>query len=95
LTGVPGRIALTALRAYKVFISPYFWGSCRFFPSCADYAAEAIEHHGLARGGWLAVCRLGRCHPFCTAGIDPVPLARSTPPESQRFETAASGEIAK
>jgi len=68
------RVALLLLRGYKVFISPYFWGSCRFLPSCADYAAEAIARHGLIRGGWLAARRLARCHPLCEAGHDPVPL---------------------
>jgi len=63
-----------ALRAYKLCISPYFRGSCRFLPSCADYAAEAIERHGVLAGGWLAACRLARCHPLCKAGHDPVPL---------------------
>lgn len=68
------RVALVALRAYKLCISPYFRGSCRFLPSCADYAAEAIEQHGVLRGSWLAARRLARCHPLCAAGLDPVPL---------------------
>jgi putative membrane protein insertion efficiency factor len=63
-----------ALRAYKLCISPYFRGSCRFLPTCADYAAEAIERHGFLRGAWLAAHRLARCHPLCAAGHDPVPL---------------------
>ena len=67
-------VALMALRAYKLCISPYFRGSCRFLPSCADYAAEAIDRHGVLRGGWLAARRLVRCHPLCAAGHDPVPL---------------------
>ena len=67
------RLALVVLRGYKVFISPYFRGSCRFLPSCADYAAEAIERHGVLRGGWLAARRLVRCQPLCAAGHDPVP----------------------
>ena len=69
------RVALMALRAYKFCISPYFRGSCRFLPSCADYAAEAVERHGVLRGGWLAARRLARCHPLCAAGHDPVPAA--------------------
>ncbi|MES1254324.1 MAG: membrane protein insertion efficiency factor YidD [Acidobacteriota bacterium] len=67
------RAALLALRGYKLLISPHFRGSCRFLPSCADYAAEAIDRFGLVRGGWLAARRLARCHPLCTAGHDPVP----------------------
>jgi uncharacterized protein len=73
LNAVFVRVALMALRAYKICISPYFTGSCRFLPSCADYAAEAIERHGVVQGGWLAVRRLARCQPLCAAGHDPVP----------------------
>ncbi|MFN8065174.1 MAG: membrane protein insertion efficiency factor YidD [Vicinamibacterales bacterium] len=61
------------MRGYKIFISPLFTGSCRFVPSCADYAAEAIRLHGLSHGSWLALKRLGRCHPLCAGGYDPVP----------------------
>jgi putative membrane protein insertion efficiency factor len=67
-------LALRLIRGYKIFISPYFRGSCRFLPSCADYAAEAIARHGVLRGGWLAVTRLVRCQPLCAAGHDPVPF---------------------
>ena len=66
-------MALRAIRGYKLLISPYFRGSCRFLPSCADYAAEAIGRFGVRRGGWLAARRLARCQPLCRAGIDPVP----------------------
>lgn len=65
--------ALMLIRGYKIFLSPYFAGSCRFLPSCADYAADAIGRHGLVRGGWLAAKRLARCHPACAGGHDPVP----------------------
>ena len=72
------RVCLAALRGYKVLISPYFRGSCRFLPSCADYAAEAIDRHGALRGIWLAARRLARCHPLCAAGHDPVPAPRGS-----------------
>jgi len=71
---VAARGALAVIRAYKRAISPYFRGSCRFLPTCADYAAVAIARHGVLRGGWLAARRLARCHPLCAAGHDPVPL---------------------
>jgi hypothetical protein len=71
---IGARSALLALRGYKLFISPYFRGSCRFLPSCADYAAEAVTRFGLVRGSWLAARRLARCHPLCAAGHDPVPV---------------------
>jgi putative membrane protein insertion efficiency factor len=70
---IPVRLSLFLIRGYKVLISPYFTGSCRFLPTCADYAAEAIARHGIVRGYWLAARRLVRCHPFCAAGYDPVP----------------------
>jgi len=66
-------LALALLRAYKVVISPLFTGCCRFHPSCADYAREAVELHGAGRGLWLAALRLSRCHPFGGHGVDPVP----------------------
>jgi len=67
-------VALRVLRAYKIVFSPQFAGSCRFLPSCADYAAEALARHGLLKGSWLAVRRLSRCHPLGAAGHDPVPF---------------------
>jgi uncharacterized protein len=73
---IAARLALAALRGYKAAISPYFRGSCRFLPTCADYAAIAIARHGFVYGTWLAVRRLARCHPLCAAGHDPVPLSR-------------------
>ena len=65
---------LKALQGYKRLISPFFRGSCRFLPSCADYMGEAVARHGAARGVWLGVGRLLRCQPLCRAGHDPVPM---------------------
>jgi putative membrane protein insertion efficiency factor len=74
--GLPARLVLAGLQAYKLVLSPLFFsGACRFLPSCSDYAREAVIRHGVVRGGWLAVRRLGRCHPLCEAGHDPVPEA--------------------
>ncbi|MGE3177861.1 MAG: membrane protein insertion efficiency factor YidD [Vicinamibacterales bacterium] len=78
---VPGgaaRVLLTALTVYKRLISPHFAGSCRFLPSCADYARDAVTIHGAWRGSWLAARRLARCHPLCAAGYDPVPPGRTS-----------------
>jgi len=69
------RLALGALRGYKRFISPIVPPSCRFTPTCSEYAAEAIEKHGILHGGRLAVLRLLRCGPWHPAGYDPVPSA--------------------
>lgn len=68
------RIVLIALlRFYKLAVSPLLGMRCRFYPSCSDYAREAIQYHGAARGSYLAVKRLCRCHPFSAGGFDPVP----------------------
>ena len=65
--------ALGLLRGYKVVISPFFTGSCRYYPSCADYMREALLLHGVRRGVWLGIRRLSRCHPLGGHGVDPVP----------------------
>ena len=61
------------LRGYKRFISPMLPHACRFVPTCSEYAMEAVERHGVIRGGLLAAGRLLRCQPFARAGFDPVP----------------------
>jgi len=61
------------IRTYQLFISPMLGPSCRYLPSCSDYAAEAIERHGPVAGTWLALRRLARCHPWGGSGCDPVP----------------------
>jgi uncharacterized protein len=68
------RTALIALiRLYQLAIAPLIPPSCRFFPSCSEYASEALQRHGSLRGLWLTTRRLCRCHPFCSGGHDPVP----------------------
>lgn len=68
------------LKGYRLFVSPLYGQVCRYHPSCSAYALEAVTVHGAMRGGWLAVRRLGRCHPWAAGGVDPVPPARSTSP---------------
>jgi putative membrane protein insertion efficiency factor len=68
------RLALVALlRLYKHLISPLLPPACRFYPSCSQYAAQAIEKHGALRGSILAAKRLARCHPLNPGGVDLVP----------------------
>ena len=62
-----------AIRGYRRFISPLLGQNCRYNPTCSAYALESISRYGSARGGWLAVKRIGRCHPFRDGGNDPVP----------------------
>jgi len=73
LTRMGEAAGLILIRFYQRWISPYTPPSCRFYPSCSAYAAQAVERYGLVRGGWLAVRRLLRCHPFHPGGHDPVP----------------------
>ncbi|NOX37894.1 MAG: membrane protein insertion efficiency factor YidD [Calditrichaeota bacterium] len=61
------------IKFYRLAISPFFPPSCRFYPSCSEYAQEAILKHGAIRGGWLSIKRIAKCHPFHPGGIDPVP----------------------
>jgi putative membrane protein insertion efficiency factor len=70
--------ALVALliRVYQWTVSPLLGPRCRFYPSCSHYAHEAVLRFGVLKGGWLAVQRLGRCHPWHPGGFDPVPLAQ-------------------
>ena len=72
------RLLLILLRAYKLGISPLLGQSCRFYPSCSDYAREAICEHGALRGSLMAGRRLCKCHPWHPGGFDPVPTLHST-----------------
>ncbi|MFN8454567.1 MAG: membrane protein insertion efficiency factor YidD [Anaerolineae bacterium] len=65
--------ALALIRFYKKFISPLLPPACRFQPTCSQYSYQAIDKYGLFKGGWLAIKRIGRCHPFHPGGYDPVP----------------------
>ncbi len=67
------RILLYAIRGYQYLLRPMLGSNCRFYPSCSDYAREAIERHGAAKGLFLAGRRVGRCHPWHPGGYDPVP----------------------
>lgn len=61
------------IRVYQYAISPMLGRSCRFYPSCSEYSIEALRRHGAIRGSWLALRRVGRCHPWHPGGHDPVP----------------------
>ncbi len=93
--GMPARVGLMALRFYKAYLSMLFAGQCRFVPSCSQYSYEAVERFGLARGSWLTLKRLLRCHPFSGKfGFDPVPdcCAQESDGASEHRHAAAVAE---
>jgi uncharacterized protein len=74
---VAARLLMLPIRAWRL-VSVHLTPRCRFHPSCSAYALEALERHGAGRGLWLAMRRVGRCHPWGGGGLDPVPNTRST-----------------
>ena len=70
---VPKHAAVFLIRLYQRFLSPLLRPTCRFTPTCSNYAVGAIEKYGIVHGGWLALKRIGRCHPWNPGGYDPVP----------------------
>ncbi|MDR1349303.1 MAG: membrane protein insertion efficiency factor YidD [Zoogloeaceae bacterium] len=66
-------LVLFFLRVYQYALSPFLGQNCRFYPGCSEYARQAVQKHGVLRGGWLSVKRLGHCHPWNPGGVDPVP----------------------
>lgn len=73
LKRLPSTVAIILIRIYKAVLSPILPQSCRFTPSCSTYALTSIERYGIIRGGWLAIKRIARCHPWNPGGHDPVP----------------------
>jgi hypothetical protein len=74
------------LRGYQLMLSPMLGQNCRFYPTCSNYAIEALRTHGAARGSWLAMRRVCRCHPWNEGGVDLVP-----PPRHKHSSTTACG----
>ena len=75
-------LAIKLVRAYQLLLSPVLGNSCRYFPTCSSYMIQAIELHGVFKGGWMGLRRIGRCHPWHEGGIDPVPGS----PEEAAYE---------
>ncbi len=69
-----GRLAAHLVRGYQLLVGPLLPPSCRFVPSCSEYAREVLECHGVAEGSWLGLRRIARCHPWNPGGYDPPPL---------------------
>ncbi|MBO0707239.1 MAG: membrane protein insertion efficiency factor YidD [Candidatus Dormibacteraeota bacterium] len=67
------RVVLVLIRVYQLTLSPLLGNSCRYEPSCSRYTYEAVQRYGWAKGSWMGVKRIARCHPFAKGGYDPVP----------------------
>jgi hypothetical protein len=82
-------VLIAIICGYRRLVSPLLGPRCRFAPTCSAYAVEALRVHGARRGGWLALRRIGRCHPFNAGGHDPVPPARSSSATMDRVSVPA------
>lgn len=92
VAGTPVRVVILSLiQLYQLTLSAWLGGQCRFYPSCSQYAREAIRVHGALRGSALATWRVLRCGPFTDGGFDPVPRAR---PEAVVYEGVIHGDHA-
>jgi hypothetical protein len=69
-------VLMGLVRGYQLLLSPMLGSSCRFEPTCSAYSLQALERHGAAAGTYLTLRRIGRCHPWCDGGLDPVPQTR-------------------
>ncbi|TAL41105.1 MAG: membrane protein insertion efficiency factor YidD [Salinibacterium sp.] len=70
----PRNACVAVLKVYRTAISPLYGDVCRYYPSCSQYATEAIQQHGAIKGSWLGLRRIARCHPWAEGGIDDVPV---------------------
>ncbi|MEM8578911.1 MAG: membrane protein insertion efficiency factor YidD [Pseudomonadota bacterium] len=75
----PAWVISLPIRAYRLIGSPWVGHYCRYQPTCSAYAMEALERHGALKGTWLALRRIGRCHPLGRSGYDPVPPKEDRP----------------
>ena len=87
LAFLPRRLLIGVVRGYRIVLSPWLGNACRFEPTCSVYAIGALERHGALAGSAMALGRIGRCHPWCAGGFDPVP---AEPPRLFRALLAAS-----
>ncbi len=72
------RLLIILVKGYRLLLSPWLGSSCRFEPTCSAYALQALQLHGAGKGSYLTLNRLGRCHPWCAGGLDPVPVPASS-----------------
>ncbi len=83
------HLLIGLIKAYRLLISPLYGQVCRYYPSCSAYALEAVQVHGSAKGSWLAIRRLARCHPWAPGGVDKVP------PRSSRRSCFSARPVSK
>lgn len=89
--GAPARLVLLGfIRLYRLTLSGWLGGQCRFYPTCSHYAEDAVRLHGAARGTGLAIWRIARCGPFTDGGVDHVPLPRERP---TAYDTVIPAEV--
>lgn len=90
------RVLIAPLRAYQRYVSAWRMPTCRYYPTCSAYAIEALETHGVFRGGWLAARRVLRCHPWHAGGHDPVPPAvgRDSARSDQKIRSRQESPVA-
>jgi putative membrane protein insertion efficiency factor len=93
LSSVGLWIALSLIALYRLGISPLLGPRCRFYPSCSEYGAQALERFGLMKGLWLTIRRLGRCHPFHAGGLDPVPESASASASQSASQSAHAKQL--
>ncbi len=86
--GIAARLGIALIRFYQIAISPALPSTCKYYPSCSEYALRAVTHRGLLRGSLLAAWRLLRCNPFSRGGYDPGPLAAEGGSSETREETS-------
>jgi putative membrane protein insertion efficiency factor len=81
---LPQKTLVTLVKGYRLLLSPWLGSSCRFEPTCSAYSLQALQQHGAVKGSYLTLYRLGRCHPWCSGGYDPVPSS-AWQPVADRF----------
>jgi hypothetical protein len=91
--GVAASTVRGMIRFYQLCLSHFFTGSCRYLPSCSDYAMDAVAEHGALRGGWLGLRRILRCHPWGGDGYDPVPRRCRAGTDCGHSEKAAATQV--
>ncbi|HST81303.1 MAG TPA: membrane protein insertion efficiency factor YidD [Kineosporiaceae bacterium] len=94
LVRLPRQLVVLLLRAYRAVISPMYGPTCRFYPSCSEYALIAVDRHGVLRGGRLAAWRLLRCNPWNSGGVDTVPPVGGDVSSAEECTTSAEGSTA-